>query len=192
MSCHPAAHWHMWKAYVVTQLTVVLNCSEQCEPKLNFNALSIDRKCRICFANKRKKFFKSKRKQIQLILYLHKAYRHNYGEGAVSSISLKIEAEGQREKQAAFRPAHPSCLCLSCSTAMLRAMFTVIRDGTFLHLARSSLLHLFFCFQAEFPPKLRHFRRPSLSLLPVLHIGGLPPHLETMQRVLYYFRLQTT
>lgn len=72
----------------------------------------------------------------------------------MSSISLKIEAEGQREKQAAFRPAHPSCLCLSCSTAMLRAMFTVIRDGTFLHLARSSLLHLFFffCFQAEFPP----------------------------------------
>lgn len=68
-----------------------------------------------------------------------------------SSISLKIEAEGQREKQAAFRPAHPSCLCLSCSAATLRAMFTVIRDGTFLHLARSSLLHLF-CFQAEFPP----------------------------------------
>lgn len=64
----------------------------------------------------------------------------------VSSISLKIEAQGQREKQAAFRPAHPSCLCLSCSTAMLRAMFTVIRDGTFLHLARSSLLHLFFFF----------------------------------------------
>lgn len=64
----------------------------------------------------------------------------------VSSISLKIAAEGQREKQAAFRPAHPSCLCLSCSTATLRAMFTVIRDGTFLHLARSSLLHLFFFF----------------------------------------------
>lgn len=69
----------------------------------------------------------------------------------MSSISLKIEAEGQRELQAAFRPAHPSCLCLSCSAAMLRAMFTVIRDGTFLHLARSSLLHLF-CFRQKFPP----------------------------------------
>lgn len=70
----------------------------------------------------------------------------------MSPISLKIEAEGQREKQAAFRPAHPSCLCLSCSTAMLRAMFAVIRDGTFLHLARSSLLHLFFfVFRQNFP-----------------------------------------
>lgn len=76
----------------------------------------------------------------------------------VSSISLKIEAEGQREKQAAFRPAHPSCLCLSCSTATLRAVFTVIRDGTSLHLARSSLLHLFFCFQAEFPPQAQTFQ----------------------------------
>lgn len=69
----------------------------------------------------------------------------------LSCISLKIEAEGQREKQAASRPAHPSCLCLSCSTATLRAMFSVIRDGTFLQLARSLFLHLF-CFQAEFPP----------------------------------------
>lgn len=85
-------------------------------------------------------------------------------EEFASSISLKIEAEGQREKQAAFRPAHPSCLCLSCSTAMLRAMFTVIRDGTFLHLARSSLLHLFFLFSGTISPKLRHFRRPSPSL----------------------------
>lgn len=56
------------------------------------------------------------------------------------------------EEQAAFRPAHPSCLCLSCSTAMLAAMFPVIRDGTSLHLATSSLLHLFFCcFQPESP-----------------------------------------
>lgn len=73
----------------------------------------------------------------------------------VSAISLKIEAEGQREKQAAFRPAHPSCLCLSCSTATLRAVFTVIRDGTFLFWPGAHYCTFFFflfCFQAELPP----------------------------------------
>lgn len=54
---------------------------------------------------------------------------------------------------------------------MLRAMFTVIKDGTFPYLARSLLLHLspshsrfFFLFRQNFPHELLHFRRPSLSL----------------------------
>lgn len=97
-------------------------------------------------------------------------------------LSLKIASQGHRETQAASRPAaaaaaaRPSCLRLSCSTATLSAMFTLIRDGTsppFGH----QLITAPFCFQAQ-PPltplwRGRRRQRPSLIHFHRLRIGGL-------------------
>lgn len=58
--------------------------------------------------------------------------------------ALQPPAATLRETLAASRPAHPSCLCLSCSTATLTAVFPLISDGTSLHLATSSLQHHLF------------------------------------------------
>lgn len=61
---------------------------------VTFNAQSVGKKHRVCFGNTRINFFKSKRKQILLILCLHKAYRHNYGEGVCELHQPKDRSRG--------------------------------------------------------------------------------------------------
>lgn len=95
------------------------------------------------------------------------------GGGGVTP-ALQLPADRLRETQAASRPAHPSCLCLSCSTATLTAVFPLIRDGTSLHLATSSLPHhLFFPLSGT---------KPSAARPPWASLRLPPPHLERMRR----------
>lgn len=56
---------------------------------------------------------------------------------------------------------------------MLRAMFTVIKDGTFLHLARSLLLHLFFVFRQNFP-QAQTFQEAIPESTPAAHRWSAP------------------
>lgn len=77
--------------------------------------------------------------------------------------------EGQREERGAFRAQTPILSLLSCSTATLPAMFSVIRDGTSLHLARSSLLHLFL-FSGTISPKAQTFQEAIPEPVVCAHI----------------------
>lgn len=86
--------------------------------------------------------------------------------------ALQLPAATLRETLAASRPARPSCLCLSCSTATLTAVFPLISDGTSLRLATSSLQHHLFLspLRHKQPNRLPRRRRRRDS------------HLETMRR----------
>lgn len=154
-----------------------------------FNAQSVGMKQWVCFVNKRIKFFKSKRKQTELILCLNKAYRHNYGGRVCELHQPKDRSRGAKGEAG----------CLQASTPILSLPFLF-------HSHAQSYVHsdqgwhfppfgqelitapFFFVFRHNFP-QAQTFQE---AIPESTRIGGLPPHLETMQRALYYFRLQTT
>lgn len=101
----------------------------------------------------------------------------------------QLPAARLRETLPASRPAHPSCLCLSCSTATLTAVFPLIRDGTSLRLATSSLRH--HLFSLPLSGTKPSAARPALGF-PAYRLP--PPPLTSGNDVAgarCYFRLQT-